>query len=91
MSKARLAKLQQALNASDPEVQHGVFIIEYEKDGSVSIYPIGFKGTKAAAEEFLAQKKYDDWVRIINDVPRLEIPRPDGRTLKIFTEENHVK
>lgn len=34
-----MLKLQQALNASDPDLQPRALIVEYEADGSVSISP----------------------------------------------------
>lgn len=88
MSKARLAKLQQALNASDPELQPRALIVEYEKDGSVSIHPIGWSGTDVQAKEILSQRPYCEWVQIHNDIPRLSLPRPNG-TLKVFTDTDY--
>lgn len=89
VTKLQLEKLREELREADPALQPRALIVEYEADGGVKIHPLNWSGTDAQAKEFLSQEPYRSWPQIYNDIPRLELPRPNERTFRVFMDTGH--
>lgn len=90
VTKLQLDKLRQTLKEASTEVYDlGVIFVEQDdRKNSMKIPQLNFDGTIEEGRRLL--DKYTDTTVIVDDIPRwdrMEIPRPNGRALNIYTPQ----